>query len=477
MIANALGAVIAAGGAAMLIPAAFSLAVGDGNTLAFAVPAGTAAIFGAALFLLTRSPDVRTFRQDVFLIVVLGWLGVAAFGALPFVVSGVMGPVDAFFESMAGFTTTGASTVEAPEDLAPSLLLWRSMTQWTGGIGIVVLFVAVAPLVGFGATQLYTAEIATPMPERLTPRIRDTAKLLAYVYVGLTLGGVVALLMAGMGPFDALNYSLATVSTGGFSTHADSVGSFESWAVELYLVAGMVLSGINFTLYVQAVQGRVGRVLKNQELLAYLGLIAGGTILVAASLYLFDLRDSPLLALREALFQTTSLITGTGFSTADWQAWDPLARTLLLLFMAVGGMAGSTAGGLKVIRVVLLARNSIQDAFRMVHPQAVTPLRLGDRVVPERLRTSFLGFFFVYVACLGAGTLLMAIHGLPTGSAFGSVYACLNISGTALHPVGDATFYAGLPPTAKLILTGFMLLGRLELFTVLVLLTPAFWRR
>src|SRR3712207_6764181 len=249
----------------MLIPAAFSFVADDGNALAFAGPAMTAIAFGVVLFFFTRSPDVRTFRQDVFLIVVLGWLAVATFGALPFVVSGVMGPVDAFFESMAGFTTTGASTVEAPEDLAPSLLLWRSMTQWAGGIGIVVLFVAVAPLVGFGATQLYTAEVATPVPERLTPRIRDTAKLLAYVYVGLTLGGVVALLLAGMGPFDAVNYALATVSTGGFSTHADSVGAFESWAVELPLVVGMVLSGINFALYVQAVQGRVGRVLRNQE--------------------------------------------------------------------------------------------------------------------------------------------------------------------------------------------------------------------
>ena len=460
----------------MLIPTAFSLVASDGNTLAFAVPTLAAIAFGAILFVLTRSPDMRTVRQDVFLIVVLGWLGVATFGALPYVVSGVMGPVDAFFESMAGFTTTGASTVDAPENLAPSLLLWRSMTQWAGGIGIVVLFVAVAPLVGFGATQLYTAEVATPVPERLTPRIRDTAKLLAYVYVGLTLGGVVALLLAGLGPFDAVNYALATVSTGGFATHADSVGFFESWAVELYLVVGMVLSGINFTLYVQAVQGRVGRVLRNQELLAYLGMIAGGTILVAASLYVFDYRNSLVLALREALFQTASLITGTAFSTTDWQAWDPLSRTLLLLFMAIGGMAGSTAGGLKVIRVVLLARNGMQEAFRMVHPQAVTPLRLGDRVVPERLRTSFLGFFFVYVTSLAAGTLLMALHGLPTGSAFGSVYACLNITGTALSPVGDAAFYADLPPTAKLILTGFMLLGRLELFTVLVLLTPAFWR-
>jgi trk system potassium uptake protein TrkH len=476
VIANALGAVIAAGGAAMLIPAAFSLLARDGNTLAFGFPALAAMTLGAVLFFLTRNPEPYTFRQDVFLIVVVGWLGVATAGALPFVVSGLMGPVDAFFESMAGFTTTGASTIGVPEEVAPSLLLWRSMTQWTGGIGIVVIFVAVAPLVGFGATQLYTTEVATPIPERITPRIRDTAKLLAYAYAALTLGGVAALLLAGMGPFDAVNYALTTVSTGGFATHSDSVGAFGSWAVELYIVAGMVLSGISFALYVQAAQGRMGRVLRNQELLAYLGIIVVGTIVLTASLYAFDYRTSLTFTFREALFQTVSLLTGTAFSTADWQAWDPFSRSLLILFMAIGGMAGSTAGGLKVIRTVLLVRHGAQEAFRMVHPRAVTPLRLGDRVVPERLRTAFLGFFFVYMVTLAVGTLLMALHGLPTGSAFGSVYACLNITGAALGPVGDPEFYAGLPSSAKLILTVFMLLGRLELFTVLVLLTPAFWR-
>jgi len=477
VIANALGAVIAAGGAAMLIPAAFSLLVGDGNALAFGLPALGAMALGAIFFFLTRSPEPHIFRQDVFLIVVLGWLGVATAGSLPFVFSGLLGPVDAFFESMAGFTTTGASTIRVPEEVAPSLLLWRSIAQWTGGIGIVVLFVAVAPLVGFGATQLYTAEFASPVVERLTPRIRDTAKVLAYVYAALTLGGVAALLLVGMGPFDAVNLALSTVATGGFSTHSDSIAAFDSWAVELFLIAGMVLSGASFALYFQASQGRLGRVLRNHELLAYLGLIAGGTAVVTASLYAFDYQDSLVVAFRQSLFQTVSLLTGTGFSTANWQAWDPLSQSLLMIFMAIGGMAGSTSGGMKVIRAVLLVRHGAQEIFRMIHPQAVTPLKLGDRVVPERMRTAFLGFFFVYVATLAAGTLLMALHGLQIGAAFGSVFACLNITGTALGPVGDPEFYAGLPPSAKMILTGFMLLGRLELFTVLVLLTPAFWRR
>ena len=369
-----------------------------------------------------------------------------------------------------------SSTVQAPEEVAPSLLLWRSLTQWAGGIGIVVLFVAVAPLVGFGATQLYSAEVANPMPERVTPRIRDTAKVLAYVYGILTLGIIVALLLAGMGPFDALNHALTTVSTGGYSTRSDSIAAFDSWTIELALVVGMVLSGTNFVLYFQVTQGRPLRALGNREFLAYLGIICGGTILVTAALYAFDYQNSPVFAFREALFQTVSLATGTGFSTAAWGSWDPLSQGLLMLFMAIGACAGSTSGGIKVIRAVLLTRHAAQEVFRMVHPQAVTPLKLGDRVIPERMRTASLGFFFVYIMVLVVGTLLITLHGLPVGPAFSSVFACLNITGTALEPVGSAEFYAGLPASAKMILTLYMLLGRLELFTVLVLLTPAFWR-
>lgn len=476
VIANALGIVVALGGASMLVPALYALLAADGNVLAFGLPAAVAVALGTGTFFLTRDPAAYISGRDVFLIVVLGWLGVAGAGSVPFVLSGLMGPMDAFFEAMAGFTTTGASTVRVPEEVAPSLLLWRSLTQWAGGIGIVVLFVAIAPLVGFGATQLYSAEVANPMPERVTPRIRDTAKILAYIYGVLTVGIAAMLLASGMGAFDAVNHALTTVSTGGYSTRSDSIAAFDSWAVELSIVVGMVLSGANFVLYYQAAQGRLRRALGNRELLSYLGIMAAATVLMTVVLYAFDYQDSVVFSFREAIFQSVSLLTGTGFGTADWKEWDPLSQVLLMLLMAIGGCAGSTSGGLKVIRVVLLAQHAGQEIFRMIHPQAVMPLKLGGRVIPERMRLAFLGFFFVYAATLAGGTLLISLFGIPAGQSFGVVFACLSISGTALGPVGDPAFYEALPDSAKVILTFFMLLGRLELFTVLVILTPAFWR-
>lgn len=467
---------MAAVGGVMLIPAVFSLFADDGTAAAFAIPALGALLLGAATFLLAREPDAYVSVRDVFLIVVLGWLGVACAGALPFFFSGLMAPIDAFFEAMAGFTTTGASTVLVPEEVAPSLLLWRSLCQWAGGIGIVVLFVAVGPLVGFGAAQLLSAEVANPIPERLTPRIRDTAKTLALIYLVLTFGGVVVLFLAGMSLFDAVNHSLTTVATGGYSTRSGSIAAFDSWAIELAITLGMLLSGTNFAIYYQASQGRLGRAFGNPEFRAYLGIAAAGTFLMTVSLWALDYQESLVFAFREALFQSVSLLTGTAFAAAEWNVWDPLSQGLLLLFMAIGGCAGSTSGGLKVIRCVLLARHGWQQIFHMVHPQAVTPLKLREWALSERLRISVLGFFFVYVLTLVAGTLILAMHRIPVEAAFGSVFACLNITGTFLGPVGDAQFYSDLPATAKGALTVFMLLGRLELFTVLVIFTPAFWR-
>ncbi len=474
VIANALGAVYAAGGAAMLVPTLYALLTRDGNAVAFAVPSLATLAAGAAVFFLTRSERPYVSGRDVYLIVTLGWVGVAAAGSVPFVLSGLMSPADAFFESMAGFTTTGASTIGVPEEVPPSILLWRSLSQWAGGIGIVLLFVAVAPLVGFGAAQLVSAETADPVPDRLTTRITDTAKILALVYGSLTLGGVVALLLAGMGPFDAVNHALTTVSTGGYSTRTESIAAFDSLAVELAITAGMILSGVNFGLYFRAASGRLSLAVGNVELLVFLGIIAASTLMVSASLYTGG--ASLFSAARDALFQSASLLTGTAFATADWKAWSPFCQGLLMLLLTIGGSAGSTSGGLKVVRVVLLARHAWQQVFKMVHPRAVTLLKFGHRIVPEKLRVAFLGFFFVYVLALVAGTLLLTLHGIPLGDSFGSVFACINIAGTALGPVGDASFFAELPASAKILLTFFMLLGRLELFTVLVILTPEFWR-
>ena len=476
MIVNALAALVAAVGAVMLIPAAYSLLWGSDDAWIFWVPGVAALIPGAATFLLTRTRQSSyVSRQSIFLMVVVCWLGVGLVGAAPFLLAGFMGPVDAFFNSMAGFTTTGAATL-TPEELSPALLLWRSMSQWIGGIGIIVLFVAIAPLAGFGATQLYKAEAATPIQERVTPRIRDTVKVLAFVYGCLTLGGVIVLHLAGMGTFDAVNYALTTVSTGGFSTDSDSVAAFDSWAVELAITVGMVLAGTNFAIYYTAARRGLGRAVGNAELVTYLGVILASTMLITADLRASDYSGSLAGAFREALFQSASLTTGTAFSTADWSAWPPFSVALLVLIMAVGGCAGSTAGGMKAIRVYLLSRNAAQEIFRLVHPRAVTPLVLGDRVLPERIRVGVLGFFFVYVATLAVGTLLIALHQVPAGQAFGSVFACVNIAGAFPGAAGTSQFYADLPATAKTVLAILMLLGRLELFTVLVLLSPAFWR-
>lgn len=479
LIASAVGIVVAAGGAVMLAPALYALLAGSPSTTALLVPAVSSIASGVALFYLTRrsTRSVYTSVKDVFLIVVLGWIGVSLAGAVPYVLSGLMSPVDAYFESAAGFTTTGASTLSDVERADPALLLWRSLTQWTGGIGIVLLFVAVGPLVGFGASQLYSAEMANPVPERFTPRIRDTAKGLAYIYLALTTGGVIALSVAGMGLFDAVNHSLTTVATGGYSTRSEGIGAFDSALVELAITGGMLLSGSSFAVYFLAAQGRFRRVAGNREIMAYFTFFLIGAGVLCGSLLAYGERASFGAAALDAIFHSASLLTGTAFATADWNSWDPLSVTMLMLLMAIGGCAGSTSGGIKVVRVILLVRHAGQEIFSMLHPRAVMPLRLGQQVIPERLRTAFLGFFFVYIATLVGGALLIAPYGLSPGEAFGAVFACLNITGIALGPVGEASFYAGLPAAAKIKLTIFMLLGRLELFTVLVVLTPAFWRR
>jgi trk system potassium uptake protein len=474
IILNALAMVVATGGAAMLVPAAYSLLTAPNEATVFWLPGLIALAAGSAFYYLTRrQPRGYVSRQSIFLMVVACWLGVVLVGSVPFMLSGTMGPSDAFFNSMAGFTTTGAATV-TPEELSHALLLWRSLSQWIGGIGIIVLFVAIAPQAGFGATQLYTAEVASPLQERVAPRIRDTVKVLAFVYGGLTLGGVIVLHLVGMGTFDAVNYSFSTVSTGGFATHSNSVAAFDSWAVDLAITAGMVLAGTNFAIYYIAARRGLGRAVGSAELLTYLGVILASTVLITADLYAH--RGSLVVAFREALFQSASLTTGTAFSTSDWSAWPPFSVALLVLVMAVGGCAGSTAGGMKAIRVYLLTRNAAQEMFRLIHPRAVTPLVLGDRVLPERIRVGLLGFFFVYVATLAVGTLFIALHQVPLGQAFGSVFSCVNITGAFPGVAGTPQFYADLPATGKIMLAILMLVGRLELFTVLVLLSPAFWR-
>ncbi|MDP8944033.1 MAG: TrkH family potassium uptake protein, partial [Actinomycetota bacterium] len=413
--------------------------------------------------------------RDVYLSVTLAWLAAAIAGAVPYLLTGALPrPVDAFFESMSGFTTTGASVFETRIDAQPQgLVLWRSLTQWLGGVGFVVLVVAAAPTGGLSFQRVFSAEATGPTIERRTPHIGDTAKLLWASYLGLTFLGFLALLLVGMGAFDAVNHVFAAVSTGGFSSRPQSVAAFGSLPVELVLIALMVLGATNFALYV-GVLARSGPYRPQlAEVATLLAILAGATIVVATSL--FWAANSPDFgsALRLAAFQVVSLGTATGFTTADLSGWNHFALVLMLFLVFVGGCAGSTAGGLKVIRVALLAQIAWQELRRQVQPRRVAVLRLGGRVFPETMRGEVLAFLLLYLLVFVVASAGMAGLGVDFQSALGTVAAALNTVGPSVGP----TEYADVPEAGRLLLSATMLVGRLEVLTVLVLLVPALWRQ
>jgi trk system potassium uptake protein TrkH len=380
---------------------------------------------------------------------------------------------------MSGFTTTGASLLSDVEAQTPSILFWRSMTQWLGGIGIVVLFVAVAPTIGFGAARLLGAEVSGLTQTRFTPRIADTAKALLVIYLALSLAEILALLLAGMNLYDSIVHTFATVATGGFSSKTASIGFYDSVAIEAVLIAFMTLSGVSFSLYyVLYTRRRLDAVL-DREFLAYIALIVAATLFVWAILvFEGDYGGSAPQALRDSAFAVTSVVTTTGFVTADFDLWDTGAKLSLVVLMFVGGCAGSTAGGIKVIRVLIVLRTVFEDVFRMVHPRAVTPLRIGDRVLPEGVRAAVLGLFAAWILIFVLATLLLGIQReLDPFSAATAVAATLNVIGPGLGQVGASESYEAINAFGRGVLTLLMLLGRLEIFTVLALFSPAFWRK
>ncbi len=395
-------------------------------------------------------------------------------------VEGTFGsPLDSTFEAMSGFTTTGASLLSDVEAQTPSILFWRSMTQWLGGIGIVVLFVAVAPTIGFGAARLLGAEVSGLTQTRFTPRIADTAKALLVIYLALSLVEILALLLAGMNLYDSVVHTFATVATRGFSSKTASIGFYDSVAIEAVLIAFMTLSGVSFSLYyVLYTRRRLDAVL-DREFLAYIALIVAATLLVWAILvFEGDYGGSAPQALRDSAFAVTSVVTTTGFVTADFDLWDTGAKISLVVLMFVGGCAGSTAGGIKVIRVLIVLRTVFEDVFRMVHPRAVTPLRIGDRVLPEGVRAAVLGLFAAWILIFVLATLLLGIQReLDPFSAATAVAATLNVIGPGLGQVGASESYEAINAFGRAVLTLCMLLGRLEIFTALALFSPAFWRK
>jgi trk system potassium uptake protein TrkH len=473
--------VVLALGLALLVPLSLSVLYGDGSWESFLIPAALMIPLGAAGLWASRLRGVDyVLERDVYLSVTLAWVLAAFLGGIPYVLEGTFTSLlDSTFEGMSGFTTTGATLLSEIEAETPSILFWRSMTQWLGGIGIVVLFVAVAPAIGAGAARLLGAEVSGLAQPRLTPRIGDTAKILLVIYLAISLAETLALLMVGMPLYDAVVHTFTTVATGGFSPKTASIAFYDSFAIEVVIIFFMTISAVTFSLYYLLYTRRRFDVVLDREVLTYLTILVGAVLFVWGVLvFEGDYGDSWGRALRDSAFTVSSIMTTTGFVTADFDKWDTAAKYTLVLLMFVGGCAGSTAGGIKVIRILIVFRTISQDIFRMVHPRAVTPLYIGDRVVPEGVRIAVLGLFAAWIATFGVATFLVSVQEeLTLTSSATAVAATLNVVGPGLGQVGATENFEAVNSFGRGILTACMLLGRLELFTALALISPAFWKR
>jgi len=471
------GLVLVAIGAGMFVSAGVSGIYHDASLVPLVVSGAVCLAVGAPAFYVTRASRRAYigFREG-FVAVVICWLAAAAFGALPFVISGVFGPIDALFESMSGFTTTGASVL-TDYGQPRGLMFWRSLSHWYGGMGIVVLFIALLPSVGGGAIRLFAAEAPGPTPERLTPRLKDTAKHLWYIYVGLSVAEVLVLIALGMGPYFAVTHTFGTMATGGFSPLAGSISEYSSWSIQLAITIFMLLAGGNFALYFAFLSGRRRAIFRDPEFRLYLSILVAGTVLVAVSLMIAKSHFSATHALREAVFQVVSLQTTTGYVTADFDQWNSFAKTLLLLLMFIGGCAGSTAGGIKVARFLVLSKSASRVLAQSVHPRAVIPVKVGRRVVADHVRAGVLGFFFLWMATFAIGTLLLSTSNVSIVTSASAVAATLNNVGPGLELVGATLNYAPIAPFGKVVLIAMMLLGRLELLAVMLPFTRTFWSR
>lgn len=479
LVALVVGGTLTGAGAGMLLVVVLSL-FGDGRELGIFLGVGLAVtLLGLAALQLSSARDRRAASLQPylgFLAVTLAWLAAAVAGSIPLLLAGTFSsPIDAFFEAMSGFTTTGATLIE-DFDQPDAIFWWRSMMQYLGGIGIVVLVVAIAPVSGTGIQRAFYAEVSGVTADRLTPRIIDTAKILAGIYGVLTVAAFVAYEIAGMTPFEALNHTMTSVATGGFSTQADSIAGFGSLPVELVALVVMVLAGVNFAFYWRAIKG--GDLMPQAaEVRTYLTILLGAVLVVTASLLLAGDVEGVAESLRESAFSVTTIMTGTGYVTADFDGWNDFARVLIVMLMFTGACAGSTCGGMKVIRVSLLFKAARQEVDRQLRPNAVQVLRLGGRPFSEQVRRAVLGFFLLYVIVYAFGSLAMAATGVDPITSISASATTLNIVGPGLGEIGATDSFAAIPAGGRLVGALLMLTGRLEIFTVVALLAPLFGAR
>ncbi|MDR2392063.1 MAG: TrkH family potassium uptake protein [Planctomycetota bacterium] len=477
-ILHIIGFLILATGASMALPLLYSLRHADAGFRPLLSSQLILLAIGFVLTWLFRSDfshgQALDAREGVAT-VAGGWLVVGLLGGLPYLLGGVFSTfTDAAFESFSGFSTTGSSVLANVESVAPSLLLWRGMTHWLGGMGIIVLSLAILPYLGVGGMQLYRAEVPGPDSDKLTPRLRDTAAVLWRVYLAMTAVMTCLLLFGDMNFFEALAHTFATVATGGFSTRNASLGGFSAYS-QWICILFMLMAGINFSLHFNLLRGKAEAFLADEEFRLYALIAAAATAITTASLLIGGLEFEP--ALRAAAFQIVSIMTTTGFVTADYEAWAPLCQTLLVILMLLGGSAGSTSGGIKCMRVLVLGKLLYREVFRLVHPSAVRLTKFNGSALPRNVIDGCVGFAVLFFLIWMVSSLLLAAAGVDVATAASAALSCLSNVGPGFGSVGPTENFRHLPLLAKWILSLDMVLGRLELFTLFVLCFPEFWRR
>lgn len=477
----------------MLLPAGWAVWFGERGALgAIAASIGTCLLAGGVLLYWGRRANRRMYEREATALVGLGWLLVAALGALPFVYCGVLGPVDAYFESISGFTTTGSSVIAIIEPVPKSILFWRSLTHWLGGIGIVILMVAIIPFLGESGKMLYRSEATGLDKNGLRPRIRETTATLFKIYLFLTVIHTAFLMAAGMDLFDALCHTFGSLATGGYSTRTASIAAFDSVAVESVITVFELVGATNFTLFYLMARGDWRVLYRDSEWRVFMAIFAVTTVLVVFNLLgaqgslpadtsqpgaMGSAAFTPAQALRHASFEVGTMMTNTGFASTDFNVWPYFSRILIMMVVITGGCSGSTAGGLKIIRVIILFKIAVLQIQRTFRPHTIRAIRVNNRVVPESVQYGVLTFFFIYISFMAFSTVVMSLLGLPLPTAFSAVVACQNNTGPGLDLVGAVENFAFISIPGKCYLCLVMIIGRLEFFSILVFIFPSFWHR
>lgn len=474
-ILRTLGLVLLCEAGTMLPSLGIALYLQETAYIAFSVSIFVLALIGLPLSRIRLTTSDVGYREG-FIIATCSWLLLALFGSLPFIISeAIPGFIDALFETMSGFTTTGASVLKDIESLPKSILFWRSATHWLGGMGVIVLTLALIPSLKIAGMKLFRAEVTGPTKNKVLPRVAQTSRELYKVYIIMTIAEIAALKLAGLNWFDSFIHTFGTVATGGFSNYNTSVGAFYNPAVEYIIIFFMFICGINFALHFHSLRGDFRPLWKDPETKLYLGVTLTAWLLISINLIMaMDYQIE--LALRQSAFQTVSILTTTGFATADYTLWPAFSQGIIFLLMFIGGCAGSTSGGIKNVRYLILVKSASRQISKLIHPKAVIPIRLGRDVIPDELVESVQSFFFLYFGLLFVSTIIITAMDIDLFSAISAVAATLGNIGPGFGIVGPASNFAAIPAAGKLLLTICMLVGRLEIYTVLVFLSTRMWR-